>query len=414
MRKTISGALIISLFISIISISLPAQAAVKPGTLCAKAGSTSVVSGKKFTCVKSGKKLVWDKGALIPVAKPVPAKSEPAPAPTAAASAPVIAVPTSFSDLYEKRKGIAYSVWSKFNKSVSQPDVTLPLIEIYRGPNTPIYVKDPGSYFKQVIQLFPGVNLPKKVVVFYWTQKDLSEVSKMALSVMGTENLQKNVDETTGPFVRCNNDTNCDVGGALIGTDGTAYLGIGLPDIQSEAESSGGGNGGVEKVEFYHALQLFNYHTNSLPITSQGRNLQSVHLPPFWLNIGGENLVSNGLAYAKSYDRFKQMSGYKNWTDQIIPNFGMDWLNEYLDIKYVNTNWKDSGYLTVRPHVLMGSHLSEIFMAIKGPSVLLDFHEQMSKKASFAEVFQRIFGVSWDEAKPEIVKVIYDRYLYNY
>jgi hypothetical protein len=292
--------------------------------------------------------------------------------------------------------------------------VTLPLIEIYRGPNTPIYVKDPGSYFKQVIQLFPGVNLPKKVVVFYWTQKDLSEVSKMALSVMGTENLQKNVDETTGPFVRCNNDTNCDVGGALIGTDGTAYLGIGLPDTQSEAESSGGGNGGVEKVEFYHALQLFNYHTNSLPITSQGRNLQSVHLPPFWLNIGGENLVSNGLAYAKSYDRFKQMSGYKNWTDQIIPNFGTDWLNEYLDIKYVNTNWKDSGYLTVRPHVLMGSHLSEIFMAIKGPSVLLDFHEQMSKKASFAEVFQRIFGVSWDEAKPEIVKVIYDRYLYNY
>jgi len=414
MRKTISGALIISLFISIISISLPAQAAVKPGTLCSKAGSTSVVGGKKFTCVKSGKKLVWDKGALIPVAKPVPAKSEPAPAPTAAASAPVIAVPTSFSDLYEKRKGIAYSVWSKFNKSVSQPDVTLPLIEIYRGPNTPIYVKDPGSYFKQVIQLFPGVNLPKKVVVFYWTQKDLSEVSKMALSVMGTENLQKNVDETTGPFVRCNNDTNCDVGGALIGTDGTAYLGIGLPDTQSEAESSGGGNGGVEKVEFYHALQLFNYHTNSLPITSQGRNLQSVHLPPFWLNIGGENLVSNGLAYAKSYDRFKQMSGYKNWTDQIIPNFGTDWLNEYLDIKYVNTNWKDSGYLTVRPHVLMGSHLSEIFMAIKGPSVLLDFHEQMSKKASFAEVFQRIFGVSWDEAKPEIVKVIYDRYLYNY
>jgi len=414
MRKTISGALIISLFISIISISLPAQAAVKPGTLCSKAGSTSVVGGKKFTCVKSGKKLVWDKGALIPVAKPVPAKSEPAPAPTAAASAPVIAVPTSFSDLYEKRKGIAYSVWSKFNKSVSQPDVTLPLIEIYRGPNTPIYVKDPGSYFKQVIQLFPGVNLPKKVVVFYWTQKDLSEVSKMALSVMGTENLQKNVDETTGPFVRCNNDTNCDVGGAIIGTDGTAYLGIGLPDTQSEAESSGGGNGGVEKVEFYHALQLFNYHTNSLPITSQGRNLQSVHLPPFWLNIGGENLVSNGLAYAKSYDRFKQMSGYKNWTDQIIPNFGTDWLNEYLDIKYVNTNWKDSGYLTVRPHVLMGSHLSEIFMAIKGPSVLLDFHEQMSKKASFAEVFQRIFGVSWDEAKPEIVKVIYDRYLYNY
>ena len=326
----------------------------------------------------------------------------------------LIEIPTSFSDLYEKRKGIAYSVWSKFNATVSKSDATLPSIEIYRGPNTPIYVKDPNSYFKQVVQLFPGVTLPKKFVVFYWNQKDLDEVTKMALSIMGAENIKKNLDETTGPFVRCNNPTNCDVGGALIGIDGTAYIGIGLADTQAEAESSGGGNGGVEKVEFYHALQLFNYHTNSLPIPSQGRNLQSVYLPPFWLNIGGENLVSNGLANSKNYDPFKQIGGYKNWADQVVPNFGIDWLNEYLDIKYVNTNWKDSGYATVRPHVLMGSYLSEIFTAIKGPSVLLDFHEQMSKKASFTAVFQRIFGVTWDEAKPELVRVIYDRYLNNY
>ena len=405
---------LVALIIPMVLVASNSYAAVKAGSSCSKAGIKSVSAGKTYTCVKSGKKLVWDKGVLIPVAKPAPTKSEPAPAPTMAASAPAIAVPTSIADLYEKRKGIAYSVWSKFNKSVSQPDVTLPLIEIYRGPNTPTYVKDPNSYFKQVVQLFPGVALPKKFVVFYWTQKDLSEVSKMALSIMGAENLKKNVDETTGPFVRCNNDTNCDVGGALIGTDGTAYLGIGLPDNQSEAESSGGGNGGVEKVEFYHALQLFNYHTNSLPIPSIGRNMQSVYLPPFWLNIGGENLVSNGLLNAKNYEQFKQFSGYKNWANQVVPGFNEDWINEYLDIKNVNTKWKDSGYASFRPHVLMGSYLSEIFVSIKGPSVLLDIHERMSKKASFTDAFQGIFGVSWEEAKPEIAKVIYDRYLYNY
>ena len=42
-----------------------AIAAVKAGATCSKAGSTSVVSGKKFTCIKSGKKLVWDKGVLV-------------------------------------------------------------------------------------------------------------------------------------------------------------------------------------------------------------------------------------------------------------------------------------------------------------------------------------------------------------
>jgi hypothetical protein len=391
-------------FLSIFSLTLslpiiPANAAVKAGVSCKTLGVTSVASGKTFTCVKSGKKLVWNKGVAFknPITKQIQ-----------------IEVPTGFSDLYEKRKGMAFSVWSKFNATISKSEVTLPPIEIYRGPNTPTYVKDPNTYFKQVLQLFPGVILPKKFVVFYWNQKDLDEVSKMALSIMGAENIKKNLDETTGPFARCNNPTNCDVGGALIGIDGTAYIGIGLADTQAESESSGGGNGGVEKVEFYHALQLFNYHTNSLAIPSQGRNLQSVYLPPFWLNIGGENLVNNGLLNSKNYDRFKQITGYKNWTDQVVPNFGMDWLNEYLHIKNVNTNWKDSGYATFRPHALMGAYLSEIFVAIKGPSVLLDFHEQMSKKASFTEVFQRIFGITWEEAKPELVKVINDRYLHNY
>jgi uncharacterized protein with PIN domain len=54
-----------------------AQAAsAKAGAACSKAGSTQVVSGKKFTCVKSGKKLVWNKGVAI-VAKPTPTETAP-------------------------------------------------------------------------------------------------------------------------------------------------------------------------------------------------------------------------------------------------------------------------------------------------------------------------------------------------
>ena len=400
-KRLITFLSILSLFVS--TLLVPANAAIKVGAKCNKAGITSVTAGKTFKCVKSGKKLVWSKGVSISKPKAVPS-------PKKTAAFPEVPVPTSFADLYEKREWIAYSVWSKFNKAASQPSVTLPTIEIYKGSNTPNNVKDPKSFLKQVVQLFPGVTLPKKFVVFYWNQKDLDEVTKVALSIVGAANIQKNFDETSGPFVRCNNSTDCNVGGAFIGIDGTAYIGIGLPDNQNE----NGGNGGVEKVEFYHALQLFNYHSNSLPIPSQGRNLQSVHLPPFWLNLGAENLVSTGLANSQNIDRFRQGTKYKSWTDQVVPNFSKDWVNDYLDIKYLNTNWKDSSFATYRPHALMGQQLSEIFMAIKGPSVLLDFHEQMSKKASFTDAFKEIFGVTWEEAKPELVKVIYDRYLNNY
>lgn len=39
----------------------PANAAVKPGDVCKKAGSKSIAAGEKFTCAKSGKKLIWKK-----------------------------------------------------------------------------------------------------------------------------------------------------------------------------------------------------------------------------------------------------------------------------------------------------------------------------------------------------------------
>ena len=70
-------------FLSILSLFLslpltPVSAAVKAGGTCSKAGITSVAASKTYTCVKSGKKLVWNKG--VAVAKPTPT---PTPTPTA-------------------------------------------------------------------------------------------------------------------------------------------------------------------------------------------------------------------------------------------------------------------------------------------------------------------------------------------
>jgi len=64
-----------------------ATAAIKAGTSCKKAGQSSTFAGKKYTCVKSGKKLVWNKGVTIakptPVVTPTPTPTvEPTPTPT--------------------------------------------------------------------------------------------------------------------------------------------------------------------------------------------------------------------------------------------------------------------------------------------------------------------------------------------
>ncbi len=63
-----------------------ASAAVKEGAACKKAGQSSTVSGRKFTCVKKGSKLVWNKGVAV--------KSAPTAAATTAASAAPMASAT--------------------------------------------------------------------------------------------------------------------------------------------------------------------------------------------------------------------------------------------------------------------------------------------------------------------------------
>jgi hypothetical protein len=76
----------------LLALATPVQAAtVKAGSKCTKAGATATASGKKFLCIKSGKKLVWNKGVAVkaapkpdlnPVFKPV----EPIPTPTPVAT----------------------------------------------------------------------------------------------------------------------------------------------------------------------------------------------------------------------------------------------------------------------------------------------------------------------------------------
>lgn len=61
-----------------------AFAAIKPGSACKKAGQVALESKKVYTCVKSGKKLIWNKGAAIPggVVGALPTQSQPAPTTT--------------------------------------------------------------------------------------------------------------------------------------------------------------------------------------------------------------------------------------------------------------------------------------------------------------------------------------------
>lgn len=78
----------VAIALALSGVSLSASAATIAGTSCSKVGITKTVSNVKYFCVKSGQKLLWNKGTVIKVSPtPTPSKTiVPTPVPTSSNS----------------------------------------------------------------------------------------------------------------------------------------------------------------------------------------------------------------------------------------------------------------------------------------------------------------------------------------
>ncbi len=92
----------------------------KAGATCSKQGASQVFAGKKYTCIKSGKKLVWNKGIVVRTAasnesqESSPASSEPS-----SASAPSTSSETNIAKTFD------------WNRTYSTDDG---YVNLYNGP----------------------------------------------------------------------------------------------------------------------------------------------------------------------------------------------------------------------------------------------------------------------------------------
>jgi M6 family metalloprotease-like protein len=131
MKRVVVAAVLLSLVFP-----TSASAAVKAGAACSKAGATSVAAGKKFTCVKSGKKLQWDSGKTIATPAAKPAQTEaPTPTATTAPKAEVVVIPArnsaSAAPVATYPKTIAISANCAANNSCPPP--TPAKIDLWEG-----------------------------------------------------------------------------------------------------------------------------------------------------------------------------------------------------------------------------------------------------------------------------------------
>jgi|Wag4MinimDraft_6_1082665.scaffolds.fasta_scaffold00233_3 M6 family metalloprotease-like protein len=96
---------LVTVILPLILVASNSYAAVKPGAACKTSGQTKFASGKKYTCIKKGKTLVWNKGLVL--SKPAQTKSDtpvkPEPVPTTTTQS--VAAKIDFSKTFSTDQG---------------------------------------------------------------------------------------------------------------------------------------------------------------------------------------------------------------------------------------------------------------------------------------------------------------------
>lgn len=367
-----------------------ANAAVTPGSKCSKAGVKQTYKGKVYTCIKLGKKLVWNKG--IAVKNPTPT---PTPTPTPLFTVP----PTSFSDLYERRDAIAYTAWKLTSDSLNSAQSQLKSVTVFTGPNTKPKYTTPEAAYILISRAFSGYKTPGKVYTIQYSIDDLAWAEEKAKSLIDAASYKIMNENEGGRLVDSNCKSDCFGSKQVTSPTGVAFIFQGIPkgvngDPMAVARWE---LGHTDAHEFFHAMQRTNSAPPGTPIKEW---------PTGWIVEGGATVAGH---IVMTHDSFERYSYWRNIDSLSLyrskATIDMAFIEKFLDLKKYPDYWRG-----VDPYYSynLGSRVMEVLVALKGPGVLLELHKQTVANG-FEKGFATVFGISWSEASPVIAKVVFDQ-----
>jgi hypothetical protein len=168
MRKK-SLALVIALAVTGSSLTIPAFAAIKAGSTCTAKGQIKTSQGKKFTCIKSGTKLIWNKGVATtstPTPTPKPTSTT---KPTNSGPVDLYGNPTSQEALVvEKLIDIA---WEK-----GKPATNFVVSEVHDRVKGTAWADDNAAMLPAITRILDGIGAPLTRQVDWYVWWDLESL----------------------------------------------------------------------------------------------------------------------------------------------------------------------------------------------------------------------------------------------
>ena len=375
-----------------------ANAAVKPGTKCAKLGQTSTSAGIKYTCIKSGKKLVWNKGVVVKKPTPTPSPTAigdpigavgstptPMPTPTPTPTAKPLVTTLTFDDLVQNYLEIPRIVWTKSRDVILSSTKKAPPFRVSMGPNTQLIYKTPEVAFDLVSKLYSGYEVSPNLVVLSFNFADVD---------WAVTQMQKEVPVVDSRWIKgsaCKTKATCWGGGVFIDDKDRALL-----VVTTEIKDANHLTGTLEAHEYTHGVQQ-----NQMRFAQPWPPNDTY--PPVWLHEGGAHFSQNAAINFESFDKylsFRRESASHIFNDSKITS---QWIQEYLGANPDLTWYRKYNRWTM---FVMGAMFVEALVAIKGPESTMEVWKLAGTGLKFSQAFEKVYGISFEKALPIISKAI--------
>ena len=415
MRK-ISFFIPFALITSLLALPQARAADAKAGNACTKVSTTSVVLGMKFTCIKSGTKLIWSKGvkvssksatfkAVIPITLPV-------------AQSGVI----TFSNIQDNISEIPQTAWQKVQDVLASNSAASVKHDLYIGPNTQLSISGGKAQIEVMLQrvtkLWSGFALTKYFSVVYYNLTDEKWAEQKTKDIWKAKGYDAS---TTGAAlhaleISCQSQSAPGVGGADLGfcrgadagavtNSDNGFLQMAEGDAQHPDKS-----GSILVHEFTHTIQSAQWIGNA-NCHNEGNNCSRTQLAkafaPCWINEGQPNGINTLVAYSDlpSYLSDRRVGRDRS---QKVTDYSASSLRNYLFDQSTATCYQNGPLYQLGYDV--GARAIEALVAIGGPQATMALFALGAEGQNFPTAFKNVYGISWSEASTILSKVLAAEY----
>ncbi|MEN9288120.1 MAG: hypothetical protein RLZ88_790 [Actinomycetota bacterium] len=365
--------------------SASAASVAKPGATCSKKGATQTIKSIKYTCVKSGKKLVWNKGARV----------------RATTKPPVLvpdtsSQPLSFDNLDTKR--VRQAAFAEVTKVVQSMPAVNPNVTVIAGPSlTAERVDSERAGLKRTASFWADLFLPKTAYIGYYTEADLAWVDsafcqQAAFCPVGEWGPVSKMIQRDLPWCSSAQATNNQRGEPFF----NQCLGKGSDYFKNKQTTP---------HEYTHWVQA-----------SLG---QMDTYPNWWIEggaayFGGALGVWNGATVPSTLDEVVH-SDSRGWAEQDLCPLSTPTVEKIADcFRYTYKRGAppspDSKWMIAHVSYYMGALATEALVAVKGMDTYKTFMNDLRTK-DFDNAIQANYGLTADEFYAKVSKYVLAMYL---